>query len=464
MAPIYFLGLTTIIDRSASQKVLSLPELMLPTIKTLDSTDLHSAALVCHMWSEIALDYLWETAVSLAPLLNTLAPMHYSEEESNWTFVSNLDQANWSRFQAYAQRIRIVEICSTKKQWAKPVSMDSVEIAQVAVPSGYNFPRPVHLVYRGMGQQRQNPNSFILSLLNFLSVVSTSIKTLHTFETSFVDWDSDDAPVQDLFRRFAELEGASLESLSLKHRYYFSNSPAIPNLVTRHASTISSLVHDVPYTEQLWTAIRGLHNLKELYIDLELACSSPNGRRDTVMALNDITSGIFPELELLSIQLPSTDVDVEERRLEVFKCISRLTRLTSLTMRGRTPIMSYADEMWSVGQSLRRLDTLSIDANGWGDDPTPGTSSSLVSILQSFPHIKYLATGFICDSIPDTSHITAHSSLEILDLGWSPGPKAPQEEVVDFLRSILPRTAYVVHAGGGGEATWSETIRLRDEA
>ncbi|KAG9044869.1 hypothetical protein FS837_007393 [Tulasnella sp. UAMH 9824] len=444
---------------------------MLPTIKTLDSTDLHSAALVCHMWSEIALDYLWETAVSLAPLLNTLAPMHYSEEESNWTFASNLDQANWSRFQAYAQRIRIVEICSNKKRWSKPVSMDSVEIARMTVPAGYNFPRPVHLVYRGMGQHRQNPNSFILSLRNFLSVVSTSIKTLHTFEISFIDWDSDDAPVQDLFRRFAELEEASLESVSLKHRYYFSNSPAIPNLVKRHASTISSLVHDVPYTEQLWTAIQSLHNLKELYIDLESACSSPNGRRDTIIALNDITSGIFPGLELFSVQLPSTDVDVEERRLEVFKCISRLTRLTSLTMRGKTPIMPYANEMWHVGQSLCRLEKLSIDANGWGDDQTPGTSSSLLSILQSFPRIKHLSTSFICNSIPDTSHTRAHSSLEILDLGWSPGPKARQEDVVDFLRSILPRTACVVHSGGemvfgggGEEATWNEIIRLLGKA
>lgn len=135
--------------------------------------------------------------------------------------------------------------------------------------------------------------------------------------------------------------------------------------------------------------------------------------------------------------------------------------------------MPYADEMWHMGQSLCRLETLCIDANGWGDDQTPGTSSSLVSILESFPHIKHFATCFICDSIPDISHTRAHSSLKILDLGWSPGPKAPQEEVVDFLRSILPKTARVVHAedervfgggGGGGEATWRETIHLRDEA
>ncbi|KIO30334.1 hypothetical protein M407DRAFT_155423 [Tulasnella calospora MUT 4182] len=75
---------------SASQKVLSLPELVLLTIKDLAPRDLHSAALVCHTWSGIALDYLWETALSLAPLFNTLAPMRYSEEESNWVNLRQL--------------------------------------------------------------------------------------------------------------------------------------------------------------------------------------------------------------------------------------------------------------------------------------------------------------------------------------------------------------------------------------
>ncbi|KIO30337.1 hypothetical protein M407DRAFT_20606 [Tulasnella calospora MUT 4182] len=456
---------------SASQKVLSLPELVLPTIKDLAPRDLHSAALVCHTWSGIALDYLWETAASLAPLFNTLAPMRYSEEESNWTFVTDLSQANWSRFHIYARRIRTVEICNPDKRWSKPVSMDSVETVQASIPSGYHFPRPVCLWYDGVSHDDENSMSFTLSLRNFLSIVSTSIRDLHSFEPKFIAGGSDDAPVQELCRRFGKLEGASLESVGLSLPFYFSNSPAIPNLVKTHASTISSLDLDLFCTEHLWTAMRGLHNLKEFSIDLEFACASPSSRRDTIMALDDITSRMFPKLEVFSVALPSTDIDTEERRFEVFKCISRLTRLTSLTMGSRTPIMPYADQMRHVGQSLCRLQTLRIDAYVWRDDHIPGTSSSLVSILQSFPHIKRLETYITCDSIPDTTQTEAHSSLEILDLIGSPAPKARQEEVVGFLKSILPSTAQVVHAGeegvygvGAWKAAWDEVARLMDEA
>ncbi|KAG8899097.1 hypothetical protein FRC00_001892 [Tulasnella sp. 408] len=395
--------------------------------------------------------------------------MRYSEEESNWTFVSNLDQANWSRFHTYARRIRIIKIGYTTKRWSKPVSMGSVEIAQVSVPSGYHFPRPVRLWYAGIGLDHHNPDLVILSLRNFLSVVSTSIKTLHTFDNSFIDGDSDDSVVQTLFRRFTELEEASLESVYLNLPFYQSNSPAVPNLVTRHTSTIFSLELCLMYTEQLWAAVRGLHNLKEFSIDLQFACSSPSSPRDTITALDDITSSIFPRLQAFTVKLPFTDVATEQRRLEVFKCISRLTQLTRLKIRSGTPIMLYADELGHVGQSLRRLETLGMDACLWGDNQTFGTSSSLISILRSFPHLKRLETCFICDSIPDLAPTKAHPSLEILDLTFSPAPKVRKEEVVGFLKSILPGTARVVHPGvkmmighGTGETVWGEIIRLMD--
>ncbi|KIO30335.1 hypothetical protein M407DRAFT_20604 [Tulasnella calospora MUT 4182] len=453
-------------ERLASQKVLTLPELVLPTIKDLAPRDLHSAALVCHTWSEIALDYLWETALSLAPLFNTLAPMRYSKEESNWTFVTDLSQANWPRFHSYARRIRTVEIYIPKKRWSQPVSVDSVEIVQVSMPSGYHFPRPVRLLsHDPLALGSAGP-----SLHNFLYTVSTKIKKLYVSEVHHISSDFDEAPVQDLFRRFGELEAPSLESITLKNPVYFSNSPSLPHLIERHASTISSLELHVPFNEQLWTAIRDLHHLKEFTIDLGFACQLPSSPRDTIMALDDITSRMFPKLEVFSVDFPYADVDTAERRLEVFKCISGLTQLTSLTMRSTAPIMPYADQLWHVGQSLCQLETLSIDGGPPSYDKRPGTGSSLISILRIFPRIKRLNTCIICDSIPDTAQIKAHCSLEVLDLNWSPVPKARQEDVAGFLRSILPRTAHLVYSGGEellrttvGKAVWDAIARLTDE-
>lgn len=111
------LCLTTVFDHLASQKVLSLPELVILTINDLAVEDLHSASLVCRTWSEIALDHLWRTAVSLAPLLNTLASMQYSKEESNWVSINSTPLLSFSLFSSFSlsrrsQRIWIGRIGS----------------------------------------------------------------------------------------------------------------------------------------------------------------------------------------------------------------------------------------------------------------------------------------------------------------------------------------------------------------
>ncbi|KAG8931688.1 hypothetical protein FRC01_000964 [Tulasnella sp. 417] len=462
VAPIHFLTLTTDFDFSASQKVLSLPELVLPTIKDLAPRDLHSAALVCHTWSGIALDYLWETAVSLAPLFNTLAPMRYSGIgfEPSWTFVTDLSQANWPRFHAYARRIRTVKIYSPRKQWSRPVSMDSVAIVQVSIPSQYHLPKPVRL----LSYDPLASGSAGLPLRNFLCTVSSAIKELYVVEDHHISLDFDDAPVQDLYRRFGELETPSLESITLKNPLYFSDSPSLPNLIKRHALTISVLTLNLPYKEQLWAVMQELHNLKHFSIAFE-EFARP---QDMVVVLDEMTSGIFPNLETLSVHLQSANIRVEQQRIEVFKCIGRLTQLTSLKINSETPIMPYADQMWHVGHSLCQLETLSID-----DSPSPielGTSRALISILQSFPHIKRLNTSILCDSVPDTAQAEPHSSLELLDLSWSPVPTARQEDVAGFLRSILPRTARVVHSEEeiwpqmtAVKSVWGQIVRLMDE-
>ncbi|KIO15322.1 hypothetical protein M407DRAFT_35128 [Tulasnella calospora MUT 4182] len=127
--------------------------------------------------------------------------------------------------------------------------------------------------------------------------------------------------------------------------------------------------------------------------------------------------------------------------------------------------------MWHLGQSLYQLETLCIDVGPLARGETPGTSTSLISILQSFPRIKRLETCISCDSIPLVAETEAHSSLEVLDLSWSPAPKVRQEEVVGFLKSILPRTARVFYMGekgsygvDAGKAAWAEVARLMEEA
>ncbi|KAG9044870.1 hypothetical protein FS837_007394 [Tulasnella sp. UAMH 9824] len=445
---------TSLQTPSASQKVLCLPELLLLTINDLVPKDLHSAALVCHTWSEIALDYLWETAVSLTPLFKTLGPMRFSEVESNWMFVTDLSQANWPRFRAYARRIRTVEIYTPKNRWSQPVSTDSVEIVKVLMPAGYHLPKPVRLLsYDPLARGCAGPLS-----LNFLCTVSSTIKELYVSESHHISPDFDEAPVQDLYRRFGELETPSLESITLKNPLYYSNSPSLPNLMRHHASTIHTLNLHLPYNEQLWIAIRELRNLRDFSLRFERA----DRPHDMLAVLDEISSGVFPRLKAFSIYLQPASLNTETRRGEVFERIGRLTQLTSLKINSATPIMPYAGDMWHVGHSLSRLETLCINEN------RPGTGSSLISILRSFPHIKRLDAYIIFDSIPDPVQIEAHSSLEVLNVGRSPAPKARQEDVADFLNSVLPRNTRVIHLEEEGspraKVAWDEVVRLMAEA
>ncbi|KAG9044871.1 hypothetical protein FS837_007395 [Tulasnella sp. UAMH 9824] len=212
-----------------------------------------------------------------------------------------------------------------------------------------------------------------------------------------------------------------------------------------------------PHNEELWIATRSLRHLKRLSLDFKVACDSRmlGSPKDTIAALDDVTSGIFPKLEAFSAVLPSSDFSLEHRRLEIFNA----------------PIMPYASEMWHVGQSLPQLETLRIDIRPPTEQGIAGSGSSLISILQVFPQINYLETGIVCDSIPDTAQTKPHTSLEVLDLSWSPAPKARLEEIARFLRSILPRKTRVIHVEERelfglniGEAAWGEVARLVDEA
>ncbi|KAG8931686.1 hypothetical protein FRC01_000962 [Tulasnella sp. 417] len=346
-----------------------------------------------------------------------------------------------------------------------------MEIVRLSMPSGYHFPRPAQLLFDTTIDP--NPNAVTPLLRNFLYVISSAITQLEAYGDEFVGPSVNNTPMQDLFRQIGEVEAPGLESVRVENPFYGSNSPALPNLIKSHASTISRLSLEVPHNEQLWIATRSLRNLKELSIDFEVAWDSEplSSPKDTVVALGDMTSGTFPKLETFSAFLPPTDFCLEHRRSEIFKGFARSTQLVSLTLTSSTPIMPYAKEMWHIGQSLHRLETLRIDIRPLADQEKLGTASSLVSILQVFPHIRHLDTGVICDSIPDTAKTEPHTALEVLDLSWSPAPKARQEDIAAFMRSILPRTARVVHLGerrlfgmSEGEAAWDEVARLIDEA
>ncbi|KAG9017581.1 snoRNA-binding rRNA-processing protein utp10 [Tulasnella sp. 427] len=452
---------------SASQKVLHLPELVIAILQNLTKNkDLYSAALVCHAWCEIALDSLWVTANSLAPLFNTLCPMDYSEEDLSWTFQGDLNQADWPRYQAYANRIRSLNIELPTGRWSRPVSKSSMDALQWNIPSNYNLPRPTSLRYEGIRQEEMVP-----SVRSTLPIVSTSISRLDIFEIHYIEPGDEESSAEHLFRQFEELDSASLEVVSLALPYYFSDSQTLPGLIKRHASTISSLELRLCMTDTIWTAVRQLHNLKDLNIRSGRGTIRTSETPETIVVLNDLASEAFIKLKTLSIHVDASELETKELRFGIGRSLSRMARITTLNLRSFVPMLPYAEELLQEGHGLTNLEELRIDygpgpTRNEGSERPPNTISFLVSVLQKFPQIKHFSTRIVCNSIPAITSSKPAACLEVLDTSWSPLPIPEAEDVAGYLRSILPRTTRMVYNMGEPEesSAWTEITRIVNEA
>ncbi|KAG8973195.1 hypothetical protein FRC05_009057 [Tulasnella sp. 425] len=386
------------------------------------------------------------------------------------TFTTNLDQANWLRFHAYSRRVRTVKISPPMERWSRPVSEDSLEIVQASMPPWCHFPRPTRVSYEAVCV---TPTLVVPSLHNLLCSVSASTKELDVFVTDFIAEDRDDSPVQDFFRRIGELDASSLESITVNLFLYFSQSSSLPNLIRRHASTVSALCLRIPFSEPLWTAVQDLRNLKRFSLDLKAACDPLISPHDSLTVLGDLISGPLLRLEEFTLSLSQLDICAEQRLLGIFRCISRMTELRTLTLTSNTQIMPHASKMLDMGRNLCQLQTLRVDITHIRVrmDGKIETLSYLIPILQTFPRLRRLGIRIVCCFVPDVVRTEVHSLLEILDVSWSPAPKAKPEAVAVFLRSVLPRRARVVYTDAdasprvdSGKAAWAKIARLVSEA
>ncbi|KAF5353098.1 hypothetical protein D9758_008701 [Tetrapyrgos nigripes] len=88
------------------------PELLIIVFRKLKRLDQVHCTLVCKLWSEIALDILWNRALALELLANLLAPVKRTSSSIRmipniYSFGALLDEHAWSRFHSmYSSRVR----------------------------------------------------------------------------------------------------------------------------------------------------------------------------------------------------------------------------------------------------------------------------------------------------------------------------------------------------------------------
>ncbi|KAG8948483.1 hypothetical protein FRC04_009691 [Tulasnella sp. 424] len=164
---------------------------------------------------------------------------------------------------------------------------------------------------------------------------------------------------------------------------------------------------------------------------------------------------------------------LESITVNLFLYFSQSSSLPNLIRRHASTIMPHASKMLDMGRNLCQLQTLRVDITHIRVrmDGKIETLSYLIPILQTFPRLRRLGIRIVCCFVPDVVRTEVHSLLEILDVSWSPAPKAKPEAVAVFLRSVLPRRARVVYTDAdasprvdSGKAAWAKIARLVSEA
>ncbi|KAF4591280.1 hypothetical protein EYR40_009883 [Pleurotus pulmonarius] len=92
---------------SATGKAIATPELLRLICEYCSNRENHHNALVSKTWSNEALNILWHSLDSLAPLLSLLAPLKIGED-SCYEFERHIRPSDWVVFKKYSWRVHII--------------------------------------------------------------------------------------------------------------------------------------------------------------------------------------------------------------------------------------------------------------------------------------------------------------------------------------------------------------------
>lgn len=438
-----------------------IPEILAIIFSSIDRRSLYSSALVCHSWSYIALDELWNSMPYLLPLLKVLAPMkkvgdvwvsdaHPRSHElipPLQEFASGLLNPNWSRFDSYARRIYRLD---------------------------------------GRSEYHQISNDTLLNLISCLPLGHGPILP----NITHIDWDCNRPKSQfSFFSHILPLASPSLRSLYLAVRGHASLIPsfshALEGLAGRTDVRISEIwvnyyLDQSPVSSQALAAFLASQTRLETVAVYHFTVSSPIGESlGRLKRLSSFRGGIFLgerfELEAFCTHLAlgcpllaSLDLnlvrlsEVEEERLEPLqfaplKPLLLSTGLNNLSVNFDGGIVICCDDIADMGAAWTQLNLLAI------------TFTTPISTLSEFarhfsPALQYLsltATFPECPSFDASTPI--FSSLEDLTITGSVPPEMAAD-VAAVLSWVCPPTIDFTFYGehdARAEEVWK---RVRDMA
>ncbi|KAG8910968.1 hypothetical protein FRC01_006018 [Tulasnella sp. 417] len=466
---------------SSAPSPLNIPELLRKIIEILPVKDAVSAARVCRAWKEPALDRIWHSINSLVPLLRLIGRMVRGRDGA-WTFRHDIKDADWSRYEAYAPRIREVHIQDFDRKMR--ISTQCRDNILDYLPPHLSLPCPVSVSLLATAPAAET--------LMVLPLISQSLRRLTVLQVTFVLVGA--APgfrelmetiMEAVMNAAAQLDEPCLEELKLRSVFgEAAFTEAFNACLVKHSTRLTTLMAKFPFNAQVWATVFSLPALQALDIAplkfIELATSE-----EIVPMIQPLVENLL-QLKSLELDLPLSEETSQSNSpySQIIHDLMGLRNLETLILHITLPLSLTESEVQEMGESWPKMRILQFDhesnwtgIHGLRFRVAPQSDLSLLpSFLRGLPCLEDLCVPFVCDK-PLTAPPEGfpESPLRTLDVGACPKPKLSPEEMTAYLAFVLPQAARVKYRniygpGNGGPrgGFWAlvarELTKLREAA
>lgn len=373
----YFLGRTDENDIATSPVLL--PEILNIVFSFCSNNDLTSAARVCKIWSELALDRIWADMTSMVPLYTVLPCIRRAPDGKCYHLADALTDEHYHRFRFYAKRVRSFVLPETETPI--PVSLAFVLHQRCAVLRfGPLFPR-LTTVNWVIDSEVENSVVFLQTLVLFTS------SSLHTLVLSLKPKASKVCP--SILYVFASLPDIKLKHFKLTLTNIFYAEPPLLTLMDRQSGLVELRAPQISFTPQsLRDVLPALPHLRQL--DISMRIQRPDQSTELESALQgiaefgplmeDLRLGITPTAKAGS----STSIWIPVSSLRPLLGCEALTKLKIIC---NNALVGHwgANDIVDMGKSWRKMVELNI-CEGIAPDKHSGICLSLLpTFAANFP-------------------------------------------------------------------------------
>ncbi|KIO32396.1 hypothetical protein M407DRAFT_18707 [Tulasnella calospora MUT 4182] len=420
--------------KKAQVDALAVPELLANFFSFATQSTLGTCALVCKLWSEVALDELWKHLDSVFPLLELVMSLELLRNlglrvpDASQILSSKLSDADWSRFHYYSRKVRSISYDHEKRY--RPNSITPAIGPEAIAMLCLHHPSGLEMLPR-LETLKWSTNGSTTPILPFLS---SRVKSLE------VELTGGSQSVDDFFRALAgrtpHLTNFHLKTLTAVKDI----EPSLRKAIGTWKKLETLILPPYYLRPSIVGLVASLPNLKTLEHDY--TCHPPY---DEAAMLQELPENAFPELD--SFGFNSNPPSAQRLAL---KYSGLFTRLTSINIDAANSVGGEEALTFVHHLGSKCVQLLDISLNfclGWGPQGEVASPLSFRVLESLFPcrKLRMLLVGHphpLTINETDVERIAAAwPKLVIFELCKEPDLSLPIPEDMGNSLSILPTFA-----------------------